>query len=104
MTEVTKRPQGVRRMSMAEVAEAQQQDAALRAKAARQASKDLSADVAPPECTVRVLKMGADKISTGQHVAGIGEVHYEFAETFKVARPIAQALEDRGFVEIQEDA
>lgn len=61
--------------------------------------------------TVRVLKMGAGKIATGacgsddilrdDETGDMSFPTYSFAETFSVARPVAEALEDRGFVEIQ---
>ena len=48
--------------------------------------------------------MGDGKISMGKHAAGIGEAHYDKGETFGVGEDIAQALEARGFVEIQDEA
>ena len=69
-------------------------------RAARQAAKVEVAQDTPPNVTVRVLKKGAEKISMGIHVAGIGEAHYDHGETFEVALPIAEALEERGFVEV----
>lgn len=71
---------------------------ALRKRAARQAHKR---EQAPPshaqvECTV--LPQGHEKISIGQHAAGLGEVHYEEGEKFTVALPTALALYERGFV------
>lgn len=74
----------------------------LRKRAARQAAKQAEALKAPEIVTCRVLKNGDGKVSTGQHVAGIGEVHYEKGETFQTIREIADELETRGFVEIQE--
>jgi hypothetical protein len=76
-------------------------NAELRAKAARQAAKDLTP--IPPEelVTCEVTKKGDGRISTGQHVAGIGEVHYEKGETFTAPRATAEALEDRNFVIIR---
>lgn len=73
----------------------------LRKKAARQAAKVAEEMQAPTMVECRVLKMGDGKVSTGQHVAGIGEVHYDKGEVFKVERSIAEALEARGFIEIQ---
>lgn len=49
---------------------------------------------------VRVTKQGDGRVSTGQHVPSVGEVHYAWKEEFDIARPIAQALEDRYLVEI----
>lgn len=73
----------------------------LRKRAARQAAKEAVRMREPEIVTVRVLPLGADKISMGEHIAGIGELHYERGETFQVERSIAEALEARGFAEIQ---
>lgn len=75
-------------------------NAELRARAARQAAK--SAAPIEPEETVecRVLKKGDAKISTGQHVGGIGEVNYEKGETFQAPKSRAEELEELGYVEI----
>lgn len=73
---------------------------AAKKRAARQAAKTEVAQVAPAKVTVRVLKKGHEKISMGVHVGGIGEAHYEHGETFEVDVPIAEELEERGFVEV----
>lgn len=73
---------------------------AAKKRAARQAAKVEVAQTEPEKVEVRVLKKGDQKISMGVHVAGIGEAHYEHGETFTVAKPIADELEDRGFVEL----
>lgn len=75
-------------------------DEAAKKRAARQAAKVEVAQVEPEKVTVRVLKAGNEKISMGVHVAGIGEAHYEHGETFVVALPIAEELEERGYVEV----
>jgi hypothetical protein len=51
--------------------------------------------------TCRVLPMGDGKISTGEHIGGVGDLYYERGETFTVARSIAEPLERRGLAEIQ---
>jgi hypothetical protein len=52
--------------------------------------------------TVRVTKMGAGKISNGVHHAVLGDEYYEAGEVVAdVPLPIAEALEQRGFAEIQ---
>lgn len=51
--------------------------------------------------TCRVLPKGDGLVSTGTFVHGEGDLFYERGETFDVALPIAQELEERGFVEIQ---
>ncbi|WP_269715768.1 hypothetical protein [Caulobacter sp. NIBR2454] len=73
----------------------------LVARAAKQADKSVVAQGSIKQVVVRVLKKGAGKISTGQHVPGVGEVHYEFGETFSVGEDTALDLEERGFAEIQ---
>lgn len=54
-----------------------------------------------PVVAVRVTKKGDGKISTGKHVAMLGDELYEAGEEFSISRSIALELEDRGFVEIQ---
>jgi hypothetical protein len=77
-------------------------DLELRERAARQAGKALREADPADVVTARVMKLGDGKISTGQHVPGVGEVHYERGEEFTTARAIAQDLEERGYVEIVE--
>lgn len=79
-------------------------DLALRKRAARQAAGQLHQPKLIEKVRVRVLKLGADKISMGIHIAGIGEAYYERGEEFEIERPIADALEDQGFAEIVGDA
>lgn len=76
------------------------------AKTAKQAQAALAAGelAAPPPVdtvTCRVTKTGDGKVSMGEHIAGLGEAHYEFKEEFQIAKDIAEELEQRGFVEIQ---
>lgn len=62
-----------------------------------------AADVAAPndpEVWVRVLKAGDGKISTGEHNPRGGDLLYERDERFKTVKSIADALEERHFVEI----
>lgn len=74
---------------------------ALKKRAARQAAKRELAPETHGEVECTVLPMGHDKISMGEHVAGLGAVHYEEGETFTVALPIALALFERGYVNFQ---
>lgn len=71
---------------------------ALKKRAAKQAAKrELAPDtVERVECTV--LPHGDGKISMGQHVAGLGEVHFEEGETFQCDLPIAVQHYVRGWV------
>jgi hypothetical protein len=67
------------------------------------------ADTTKVQC--RVLKMGDGKIQTGAHATAdllrdddsgdLSYPTYAFGDVFEVERPIGEALEDRGFVEIQ---
>lgn len=98
----------------------------LRARAARQAAKqkaalaktakqaeaeiargELVAQSAEQVVKVRVTRRGDGRISTGQHVSGVGEVHFEKGEEFSIALAIAEELavgpvptEPRDWVEI----
>lgn len=80
------------------------EEEAARKRAARQAAVTNLEPEAVKVVTVRVLPMGDGKISMGKHAAGIGEAHYDKGETFSVAEDIADALEARGYVEIQGEA
>lgn len=87
----------------AEALEKMAEEEALKKRAARQRVAQAQGEVPPPELVMcRVLKNGDGKISMGQHVAGIGDAFYEKGEKFSVERPIAEALEDRGYVEIED--
>jgi len=102
-------------------------NAELRVKAAKQAAKkraseaktpaqaaaelargeSLAPSVQPGEVLVRVTRRGDGRISTGVHIAGIGEAHYEKDEEFITTEEIAKDLsvgpddrEPRDWVEI----
>lgn len=63
-----------------------------------------AADIAAPEnpvVSVRILKAGDGKISTGNHSPRGGDELYEFGEVVDLPRDIAEALEARHLVEIQ---
>lgn len=64
------------------------------------ANADQIAPPIDPTVEVRVLKRGADKISTGTHDARGGDLLFEQGESFVVAKSIADVLEDLGYVEI----
>lgn len=51
---------------------------------------------------VRVLPKGDGQISNGEHDPEGGDLVYERGDVFTVAKPIAEALEERGFAEIQQ--
>lgn len=56
-----------------------------------------------PEVPTRVTKKGDGKLSTGEHIAGLGDLTYEHKEI--VAMPLSRAkfYENLGYVEIQDD-
>lgn len=64
-------------------------------------AKDQPAVPVSDRVTVRVLKKGHGKISTGEHVPSEGELHHDFADQFETSRAIAEHLEERGYAEIQ---
>lgn len=91
----------MRKQNLSESREQLEKIEAARKRAARQAARPdfVPEQVRMVECVV--LPMGADKISMGIHVSGVGEAHYEEDETFTVAEPIANALKARGYVQIK---
>jgi|GEM_PF-2891620 len=56
--------------------------------------------IRPGYVRCRVLKAGDAKISTGEHLAGVGDLTYAWKDVFETPRPIGEALEERGLVEI----
>lgn len=88
-------------LSQSEAQAKADREAELRRRAARQAANQAANPVPEKIVTVRVTKLGHDKIHMGHHVGGIGEAFYERGETFDLAEEIAISLEDRGFVEIE---
>ena len=53
------------------------------------------------EVKVRITRLGAGKVSTGVHVAVEGEVMAEAGAILTVPEDVAEALEARGFAEVQ---
>lgn len=71
----------------------------LRAKAMRQADREReNTPTEEPNVWVEVDKRGDGKISTGQYVSGVGNVHFDQGERFQIAQSIADALEERRYV------
>lgn len=54
-----------------------------------------------PDVSVRILKAGDGKVSTGKHDPRGGDELYEFGEIVSLPLDIAQGLEARHYVEIQ---
>ena len=50
---------------------------------------------------VRITRLGGGKVSTGVHVAVEGEVMAEAGAILTVPEDVAEALEARGFAEVQ---
>lgn len=72
-----------------------------RARRQRAARDFLEQEEKPVEMVkVRVTKNGHGRVSMGEHIAAVGDAHYEHKEEFEAERSIAEALQDRGFVEI----
>jgi len=59
-----------------------------------------SEPIPPGYVRCRVLKAGDGKISTGEHLAGVGDLTFAWKDVFNMPRPIGEALENRGLVEI----
>lgn len=84
---------------------------ALNVEAARQAKIDAlrraKANIrhdGPAEKIVgaRVTKKGDGKVSMGEHIAGLGDLTYDRNEIVRFPETIALALEERGWVEIED--
>lgn len=74
---------------------------AMKKRAARQAAKRELApdDVSQVLCTV--LPLGDGRISMGEHVPGLGTVHFDEGETFTIDLPIAVQHYVRGWVSFE---
>ncbi len=88
----------LREMLVNHVAAKAQADEILRAQKAADAVK--SRDMV----TATVTKAGDQKISRGVHIPGKGDLKFAWKEKIKVERSIAEALEARYFVEIDDAA
>lgn len=51
--------------------------------------------------SLRITKFGEGKVSTGRHQAGAGDDFFATGAVTELPRAIAEALEARGFGEIQ---
>ena len=74
---------------------------AMKKRAAKQAAKRELAPDEVPSVTCTVLPLGDGKISMGQHIGGLGEVHYEEGETFPCPLPTAVRHYVRGWVNFE---
>lgn len=52
--------------------------------------------------TVRVTKKGDGKLSKGIHVPGVGDLTHPAGAELRMGKAVAEELEERGFVEIQD--
>ena len=52
---------------------------------------------------VRITKLGDGEVSTGEHIPGEGDLMHEKGDIVSMPRQIAEALEVRGFVEIEDE-
>ena len=53
---------------------------------------------------VRITKLGDGEVSTGEHIPGEGDLMHEKGDIVSMPRIIAEALELKGFAEIEEQA
>jgi hypothetical protein len=74
---------------------------ALKKRAAKQAAKRELAPEAVPHVECTVLPHGDGRISMGEHVGGLGTVHYEEGETFTCALPTAVIHYIKGWVNFE---
>ena len=87
--------------SQAEAREYVIEQEALKLRAARQAMVNVRQAESIPTVKARVLPMGDGKVSTGYHAAPYGDAFFEKGEVIPdVPEDIAQALENKGYVEI----
>lgn len=49
---------------------------------------------------VTVTKFGAGQVSTGEHIAGQGEIYAERGDKLQVSQRVANSLEARGLAEM----
>lgn len=88
-------------ISAAESAEQVRVSEELRARAARQAARNMNVEAKEESVQARVTKMGDGKVSMGIHAAPYGDAYHEHGETLTLPASVAEALEARGYVEIQ---
>jgi len=58
------------------------------------------AQPAPGNVFVRVTKFGAVKVSTGEHVAEVGDIMADMDDVLEVSEEVGKALEAKGYGEI----
>ncbi len=56
----------------------------------------------PGHVWVRVTKVGDGQISTGEYLPGHGNLTYSKGDKFQHPRPLAEQLEERHYVEIED--
>jgi acylphosphatase len=79
-------------------------DEIMQAAAIKAAEQKIKATVPVDTVSVRVLKAGDNRISTGIHIPGKGDLFHQRGTVLVMPKPQADALEARGFVEITSDA
>ena len=74
------------------------------AKTAKQIARETQAAAEAADVVkARITKHGDGQVSAGEHVSGEGDVLYEAGEVVVLPRVVAEALEERGFAEIQDE-
>lgn len=75
---------------------------AARARAAEKRKIKDQGDYYGKTATIRITKQGDDRVGTGEYIAGIGNICYAAGEVVPdIPLITAEALEERGFAEIQ---
>ena len=73
-------------------------------KAVTNAQAELKTAAHTETVSARILPMGNNKISKGIHIPGKGDIKYQTGDTMNCERALAEGLQARGFVEIQNAA
>lgn len=72
------------------------------AKTAKQVQAETSAaTINNDRVNVRITKLGDGQVSSGEHLPGEGDLMHEKDEIVSLPRLVAEALEVKGFAEIQ---
>lgn len=50
---------------------------------------------------VRITKFGAGRVSTGEHVAEVGDIMADMDDVLEVSEDVGKSLEGKGYGEIQ---
>lgn len=93
-----------RELSAHELQQQHRAERQARAKAIRDAKTDGERTAPTNTVTVRILPLGDGMVSTGEHVAGMGDVTFEHRDTTALALTVAEELQRQGYAEILDEA